>query len=152
DNKPAPPAKLIDAQPWRTSFDAFRINLTPTRTENGWQLNWGQLAALREAHDSGSPTPAALEALGELVWDASISAQPDQGIAWAKSLGLTLPEPFHLAAELDGERGAGHWRRFFPGDQVKVIGRFTGFEGDAGIRIAIRFPDDESTGPPARNR
>jgi hypothetical protein len=152
DSKPAQPAKLTDAQPWRTSFDAFRANLNPTRTDSGWQLNWGDLAALRDAHDSRAPSPELLDAIGEFAWEATLSTQPDGQIDWAKSLGLALPEPYHLVCQLDGERGAGQWRRFFPGDRVKFAGRFIGFEGEAGIRVAIRFPDDTPAAPEARSR
>ena len=77
--------------------------------------------------------------------------QPDEQTDWSKALGLTLPEPFKLICQLDNERGPGEWRRFFPGDHVKFIGRFVGFEGDGGIQIAIRFPDDVLAKPPVRS-
>ena len=84
-------------------------------------------------------------------WEAGLSQQPDEQIDWSKALGLTLPEPFKLICQLDNERGPGEWRRFFPGDHVKFIGRFVGFEGDGGIQIAIRFPDDVLATPPVRS-
>jgi hypothetical protein len=156
------PANLPDQAPWRTSFDAFRRNLTPTRTENGWQLNWGELEGLKQAYDQATAVATdargrdltsatgSLDSLGEFTWEGALTQQPDEQTDWSKALGLTLPEPFRLICQLDSERGPGNWRRFFPGDQVKFIGRFVGFEGDGGIRIAIRFPDDVLAEPPAR--
>jgi hypothetical protein len=153
---------MPDQEPWRTSFDAFRDNLKPTRTETGWQLSWGNLTALQQAYDQATTTaadargreiPAAaisLDSLGEFAWEATLAGQPGEQIDWAKSLGLALPEPFHLVCQLDHERGPGQWQRFFPGDRVKFIGRFIGFEGEGGVRIAIRFPDDPPIALPAR--
>lgn len=163
DPRSVQPANLVDQAPWRTSFDAFRANLAPTRTENGWQLNWGELTALKQAHDQATAgatdargrdltaaTPS-LDSLGQFTWEAGLSQQPDEQTDWSKALGLALPEPFKLICQLDNERGPGEWRRFFPGDHVKFIGRFVGFEGEGGIQIAIRFPDDVLATPPVRS-
>jgi hypothetical protein len=163
EQRPALPANLPDQQPWRTSFAAFAAQLKPERTESGWQLNWGELTALKKAHDDAiamstgpgardlaSSTPS-YEALGEVSWEAALSQQPDEQIDWSKALGLNLPEPFRLICELDKECGTGDWRRFFPGDRVKLIGRFTGFEGDGGIHLAIRFPNDVPATIPDRS-
>jgi hypothetical protein len=159
--RPVRPANLPDQQPWRTSFDAFRANVVPARTDNGWQISWGELTALQQAHDQavpptqyargGEPPPApSLDSLGEVAWEVALSEQPDVQTDWSKALGLTLPEPCRIICELDNERGPGEWRRFFPGDRVKIIGRFTGFEGDGGIHLAIRFPDEVSVPAPPR--
>lgn len=157
------PANLPDQQPWRTSFDAFRANLTATRTDSGWQLSWGELTAIQQAHDeaiaaatgprarelAGSPPPS-YDSLGEFTWESPLSQQPDEQTDWSKALGLSLVEPFRLSCELDQERGPGDWRRFFPGDRVKFIGRIISFAGDSEIHIAIRFPDEGPAAAPVR--
>jgi hypothetical protein len=160
DARPVQPANLPDQAAWRTSFDAFRGNLTAAHTDTGWQLSWGEMSAVQQAHDqtvaAGDPQsreaislPATLDALGEVTWEATLAEQPNEHTDWSKALGLALPEPFKLITQLDGDRGAGQWGRFFPGDHVKFIGRFVGFEGDGGIKLALRFPDDAPMPVPA---
>jgi hypothetical protein len=163
DARPVQPANLPDQAAWRTSFDAFRGNLTATRTDTGWQLSWGEMTTLQQAHDqsvaAGDPRSreaasfaASLAALGDVTWEATLAEQPNEQTDWSKALGLTLPEPFKLITQLDGERGAGQWGRFFPGDHVKFIGRFVGFEGYGGIKLALRFPEDAAVPVPAPRR
>ncbi|HEY2413625.1 MAG TPA: hypothetical protein VGI40_15350 [Pirellulaceae bacterium] len=143
------PANLPDQKPWRTSFDSFRGNLTATRTGDGWQLGWGELAELESAmaiandpraHSVPGAAPS-FDYVGEVAWEVPLSQQPDENTDWSKALGLKLPEPFKIICKLDEERGPGDWHRFFPGDSVNFIGRFVGFEGEGGIQMAIRFPD-----------
>ena len=166
--RPVQPANLPDQKPWRTSFEAFRGNLTAQRGRSSWELGWGELDALKQANDktvaqeaaaadpNASLSAAELDVLGEVTWEASLVQQPDEQTDWSKALGLTLPEPFKLVCKLDNDRGPGDWHRFFPGDRVKFIGRFTGFGGgdDFGavghIQMAIRFPDDAPSPRPVR--
>jgi hypothetical protein len=166
--RPAQPAKLPDEKPWRTSFEAFRGNLTAARGRASWELGWGELDALKQAYEKATAQVAAtadpnaslsaaeLDALGEVAWEVSLTEQPDEQTDWSKALGLALPEPFKIVCKLDSERGPGDWHRFFPGDRVKFIGHFTGFGGgdDFGavghIQIAIRFPDDVRDAVPVR--
>jgi hypothetical protein len=161
--RPALPANLPDQQPWRTSFAAFVAQLKPERTETGWQLSWGDLTALKQAHDEAiamatgprgrdiAVSPPSYDALGEVTWEATLTQQPDVQTDWTKALGLNLPEPFKLTCELDNERGTGDWRRFFPSDHVKFVGRFVGFEGDGGMHLSIRFPNDAPVAIPDRS-
>jgi hypothetical protein len=158
--KPVQPANMPDQQPWRTSFDAFRAQFTAERTDSGWHLSWGELKPLQQAHDyvvppepgKRLPPPPTLESLGEFAWEAPLAQQPDAQTDWSKALNLTLPEPFKIVCKLDDERGPGDWHRFFPGDSVKLVGRFVGFEGDGGIQIAIRFPDESLAPVPVRSQ
>jgi hypothetical protein len=160
---PVQPANMPDEQPWRTSFDAFRAQLKSERTDAGWKLSWGDLAPFEQAYNQAvapvgasgprdmQPIVSALVALGEFTWEVPLTQQPDENTDWSKALGLTLPEPFQLICKLDEERGPGDWRRFFPGDRVKIIGRFTGFKGEGGMRIQIRFPDEVPATVPVRS-
>jgi hypothetical protein len=168
EERPVQPANLPDEKPWRTSFEAFRGNLTAARGRSSWELGWGELDALKQAYEKATAQVAAtadpnaslsaaeLDALGEVAWEASLAEQPDEQTDWSKALGLTLPEPFKIVCKLDNERGPGDWHRFFPGDRVKFIGHFTGFGGgdDFGavghIQIAIRFPEDVRAAVPVR--
>ncbi len=150
-----------DDEAWRTSYDAFRANIKPTSNHSLIDVDWGDLHALKQAHDTllrlesaGSVDEAGLaeirlqlDAVGEVNWEATLSDTSDQHGDWTRPLGLPmLPEPLEIRFILDPARDPGPWRDLKAGDRVHFIGRFYAFHEEFGVTVAIRFQENHPAG------
>jgi hypothetical protein len=150
-------AESPSPESWPTSYDAFRANFTVQRRSGQYQVDWGTLGVLQQAHDalysparaSAVPGPwesialaAQLASVGEFTWEAKLIKAADDG-NWAERLDLApLPEPLSLELVLD--RDSGNWEGHKVGDDVRLTGRFVAFAGQYKIVAAIRFSERTS--------
>jgi hypothetical protein len=143
---------------WRTSYDAFRANIKPASNRSLIEVDWGDLHALKQAHDTllrlesaGSIDEAGLaeisqllDAVGEVNWETTLTDTSDQHGDWTRPLGLPmLPEPLGISFILDPERDPGPWQNLKAGDRVQFIGRFYSLDEDHRVTVAIRFREDQ---------
>lgn len=142
---------LSGDESWRTSYDAFRANITPPNRSQP-TIGWGAIEPLAAAHDTwsrhgGSLDEAALAevkqglaAAGEVTWEATLVATGDESGDWTEALGLPpLPEPLTIRFILDPEQEPGPWQKLQSGEPVQFVGRFFEFPDANGITVAIRF-------------
>jgi hypothetical protein len=141
-------------EPWRTSYEAFRANFAVQPTADGqYQVDWGQLHALKNAHDmqvsaDGRQQVGREEAealgkqlleMGELQWEATLTdAEVVEGNLTPR-LGLPpLPEPLHLEFAVGSEWTGRSFEDFKPGERVRFIAQITEFNGPYSMIAVVR--------------
>ncbi|HEY4721991.1 MAG TPA: hypothetical protein VII92_09105, partial [Anaerolineae bacterium] len=171
---PAPPQagdssaqepRLLDDEPWRTDYEAFRANFSVQELGEGqYEVDWGKLQSLEQANalieniqnivNSGSaPSPAeianltkVLEDVGEFSWETTLIDAELKGEVWNDRLNLSpMPKPLALVFVLDKLLNRTDPNQFKAGDQVRFIGRFIAVANKYEIVAAIRFPDEQFT-------
>jgi hypothetical protein len=143
---------------WRTSYDAFRANIhVQDQGRGNYAFQWGPMQALQHAYevnkrweDSGdvgqealAEIGAALDAVGEVNWEATLKAVPAADGDWSEALELpALPEPWELTFMLDEQQDPAVLATLKPGDRVRFTGRFEAFDDSNSIVVPIRFSVD----------
>lgn len=143
----------VDPGSWRTSYEAFRKNITPPSRALP-TVSFGPMAELERAHetmmrcesdgDVGEEDlreiEASLQAIGEVRWEATVTGTPDPSGDWFGALGLSPPpEPVQIGFLREAERGASAWDNLKVGDRVRFAGRFASFDDEFTITLAIRL-------------
>lgn len=158
-------AFMPDNAAWRTDYDAFRANFAANGSQDLSQVNWGKLAALKDAcetvtkgESAGFVGDEALQeiaakfaAVGEVEWEATLTDADSSAGDWTDRVGLPpLAEPLAIVFVLDEDKPTGNWQHLKTSDRVRFIGRFIDFESGGDIVVAIRFPHSVAGTPPAR--
>jgi len=135
-----------DADPWRTSYEAFRtvfekdeIGVISTRERWSGVINLQLFIPheLMASQERGAP-PAYVEVprlaeVGDFQWEAVVAQQPAPDANWAEILGLTpLVDPLRLELRLQDGGHGGNWQGLQVGDTVRFVGRFVGYRGPYG--------------------
>ncbi|MGD9633942.1 MAG: hypothetical protein AB7G28_12250 [Pirellulales bacterium] len=149
-------ADSAGSEAWRTNYEAFRANIkVQKRGSEMYSFEWGPMTAFGNAYQTnkrweeyGSVGPeqmaeitAALTAIGEVQWEATLQQDPPTDGDWTAALAMPpLPEPWEFSYVLDTKNDPGPWQQLKAGDRVRFTGRFDGFDETYGIVLAIRFP------------
>lgn len=143
---------------WRTSYDAFRANIQVQDQGHGlYTFEWGPMQALQHAYEVNkrwedfgdvgeealAEIGAALNAVGEVTWEATLKAVPTADGDWNPALDLpALPEPWELTFVLDEQQDPAVLATLKPGDRVRFAGRFEAFDETYSIVVPVRFAAD----------
>jgi hypothetical protein len=149
---------LIDQDPWRTDYEAFRTVFQPDETgtivtREEWpgvkNLQLFTPIPILQAQDRGEPPaymaePRLVE-VGGFQWEGVVAQQPSGEGNWTEVLGLApLVEPLKLELRLEDGGRSGDWQRLQTGDRVRFVGQFVGYRGPYCWVAAIRILPDAS--------
>ena len=112
-----------------------------TALQNAYETNkrWEEYGSVGD--EAPAEISAALAAVGEVEWEATIQQAPTPDSDWNAVLGMpSLPEPWEITYVLDSKNDPGAWQRLTAGDRVHFTGRFDSFNESYGLVVAIRFP------------
>lgn len=135
---------MPDNDPWRTDYEKFRTVFE--RDEDGIIYTaqpWRGVRELQAAipneflgQDPNDQTPKPFvesrraQQIGDFVWAGTVATNPSPDANWAEVLALApLPEPIKLELRVSHPGHAKAMQIMKPGDQLKFIGRFTGYKG-----------------------
>jgi hypothetical protein len=165
ENSGPPP---VDRTQWRTSYEAFRENLSVSSgQEQGEQIDWGELHELREQSDAmqgmtsippDDPSrvvmqqfaDAAAAKIGEITWElpfqGTSEGSPDRTLLF--DLQPPLPPPLQIQFQLADQQEADRWAQLRPGHAVRFSGPMK-LSAPHSIVVSVKMSEEEPKSQPS---